>query len=103
MKKIAYAVSMALGLGLAATAQSAINVVIDPNGSNPTNGSISVAQLDWALGNAISYGANASSPRGTPFTTYAQARLAQFNDQNGNSYSVTSFGVGGFEWTYVAG
>ena len=55
MTKLAYAVSVALGMGLAASAQSAVPINIDPDagGANPT---IAVGNLDWSVGNALAVG-----------------------------------------------
>jgi PEP-CTERM motif-containing protein len=100
MKKLGAAVSLALSAGLAGLAYGAVPVTIDPDAGGAAT-PISVGNLDWAAGNAIAVGAGADPAIGTTFQTYAQARLAQFNDSANNPYTVTGFGAGGFEWTYV--
>ena len=100
MKKIVAAVSLALSLGFAGSAHSAVPVTIDPDGV--AGGTISVSNLDWSVGNALVVGANQSSPTGTVFTTYAQASLSNFNDAGNNPILGTGLNAG-FEWTYVTG
>ena len=102
MNKLAAAVSIAFGMGLTMSAHSAVPVGIDPDAAAAPNGTIQVGNLDWAVGNALVVGATQSSPEGTQFTTYAQARLSNFNNILNQNIAVTGLNTV-FEWTYVTG
>ena len=102
MNKLAVAVSLALGMGLTMSAHSAVPIGIDPDAGAAPNGTIQVGNLDWAVGNALAVGVTQGSPAGTVFTTYAQARLSNFNNIANVNIPVVGLNTV-FEWTYVTG
>lgn len=102
MKKLAYAVTMALGMGLTAAAQAAVPIPINPDGVPGGAPTVQVGNLDWAVGNALAVGPGTFASRvvGAEFQLLAQARLASFNTIANTPIGVPQLNTT-FEWTYV--
>lgn len=100
--KVAHAVSLALGMGLAASAYASNPIPIDPDGAPGGTPTINVGNLDWAVGNAIAVGVGTFADRteGQEFQLYAHARLASFNDISNKPINVAQLD-NAFEWSYV--
>lgn len=111
MKKL-LSIAVLAALGAVSQAQASVNVNINPDaaGIDPT---VSVGALDWTVGNALSVAAAGESVAagkafvGQFFTTYAMAKLASFNDGNGDPIGGLNLNgvvaATNYEWTFVAG
>ena len=105
MKKL---LSIAVLAALGSAAQASISVNIDTDGGALAQSAISVGALDWTVGNALSVArpgdsvAAGGAQVGDRFTTYVHAKLASFNDINGDPIFSLNSGSA-FEWTFVAG
>lgn len=111
MKKL-LSIAVLAALGAVSQAQASVTVNINPDaaGVDPV---LNVGALDWTVGNALSVadaGESVAAGRayvGQFFTTYAMARLASFNDGNGNPIGGINLNgptaATNYEWTFVAG
>lgn len=101
-KKSLLAAGVALGLGLAATAQAEV-IWFDPTGAKGAGGGISVNVFDWLPGNALADEAVTriqNNDTTTPFTLYSHASLGNFLDVNNMTINGTGLNAG-YEITYV--
>jgi hypothetical protein len=98
LRKRLLAVALTLGLAWAAPA-SADDILFNPAGTGAP-GALTITLLDWAVGNAIALGANATTPVGTDFSLFYQANLGIA--QNGSTTVFTN-GANNQFFTAVAG
>jgi hypothetical protein len=104
MRKNLMAAAVSLALGLAATAQAADVVTINPDGVAGGDPNINVGSLGWNNGNALALPAGGTvvpTPSGL-IQIYAQGALSNFNNAQGNTIGLAGLN-NTYEWTYVLG
>src|SRR5262245_22680323 len=101
-------VASIISLGVAHPASQADQITFDPDGAGSGSGPITIAGLDWAVGNAVAINGNQAVANflagsgSTGFEVRYQAKLAGYINLGGTTIQPPGITNGDFEITVVA-